>query len=272
MGGPPTSRFLYAPSVYLFIGDESNATADEGEFFIYGGLMLSDDQAIRIHQRMVELRRQHQLGVDDRVKFTTHARPAHVSIDDWRDLKAAVLDALVEVEAVFMAYYVHHRIADPQGIPTRNRWAVEAILYRFQLFLREVDDFGFATFDNIEEADLRRYDLARINTEGLTFDGATVALDRIVGLARSHVEWTHLLSATDVALGAFAYTTNHPERDATVNMMRRVSRLFWGHQAAEGIRYIGERGLIRRPQAIRAPDIAARYTWLEQHVERLLNV
>jgi len=260
--------------MHIFFGDETNKSSSDGEFFVYGGLILSDAQIVWVHDRVRGYREHYGLGVEDKIKFTGHAMPDHLDKEHWRELKSGILDILVECDATFMAYYVHHDIIKNQTQQIRNQWAIEPILYRYQMYLTESESHGFAILDNIEEAELRRLEITRINTEGLKFepDGDPVPLDRIVGIARAHVDWSHCLSANDVVLGAFGYSINHPGHEVANDMMRRVNRMFW-HDEMDGVRYMGERGLIRRPKGnIEVAEIRERYQRIEEHLDRLLNV
>jgi hypothetical protein len=63
-------------------------------------------------------------------------------------------------------------------------------------------------------------------TSGVTVRGHWSAThDRIFGVASSHVEATLLLSAIDIALGAFRYCLEHPTADVSATMFQHLVRL-----------------------------------------------
>lgn len=116
--------------MHLLFGDETNTEPDQGDFFIYGGLILSADQAVSVHQSVAALRDEYELELRHKVKFAPQPRPEHLSPNEWIELKAKVLAALVDVEASFLAYCVLHTITRDRSPQQRNQWAIEAVLYR----------------------------------------------------------------------------------------------------------------------------------------------
>lgn len=235
--------------MHILFGDETNdrATQDE-EFFIYGGLILSENQAVGVHRGMLDIRREYDLGHHEPIKFDTNAAGAvRLGRDRWTEVKARVLDLLNEIDAKFVAYCVHHDIAAGQTVQTRNEWAIGAVLYRFNQFMyTEVQDSGIVVLDT---PDIDRLSIARINDEGLTFseDAEAAPLDRIIAFTQAHIEWSHCLSACDVLLGAFRYCTNRPRNEVSREMARSVAPRIWTREAADGKHYAGDFGLILRP-------------------------
>jgi len=240
----------------------------EVEFFIYGGLVLTDEQVIAIHSFMSELRRDLGLRPDQSVKFSSHARPEHVRFEDWTAAKRAILQELLRLEVRFMAYAVHHSIAAGQSVQRRNEFALNTILWGFHKLLEEVQDHGMVTVD---EPDLEgRIVIGNLLNRGLEIDGREVRLPRIVSYGRSHVDWTHCLSACDVLLGSFRYCVNHPDRAASAEMFPVVARLLH-HRERDGVAYIREHGLFLRPLQVRVDGIRRRYDNLTRNLETLLS-
>jgi hypothetical protein len=256
--------------MHVLFGDETNTqAARDVEFFIYGGLILSDEQVAEVHEGVRGIRYDLGLGHREPLKFGG-PRPKHVSADDHRQAKQEVLELLDEVDAVFLAYCVHHRIASAVSIGKRNEYALNTVLWGFNRFLSVEGDHGMVVLDQLRPQE--RFVVSRLNSEGLEmFDRRTVPVPRITGITTAHIEWSHCLSACDVILGAFRYCVNRPDTDASKEMFPIVVRQLWYREDASGRRLMRDYGLFLRPKEVKAPKIKARYDWLVASLHRLAD-
>lgn len=55
--------------MHVFFEDETIKTSNDGEFFVYGGLFLSDTQVVELHQVIRAIRENHSLGSITAVAF-----------------------------------------------------------------------------------------------------------------------------------------------------------------------------------------------------------
>jgi hypothetical protein len=210
--------------VYIFFGDETNTEPTRDvEFFIYGGVVLSGDQLVQVHEGIRRIRTGLGLTHSEPLKFA--GSPKRISAQDHRAAKQEVLDLLRASGARFIAYCVHHRIVG-QSISRRNEYALNTVLWGFHHFLAVEQDYGLAVLDRLRPQE--RLVVGRLNAEGLEMhDGRTVRMPRLVGIATAHIEWSHCLSACDVLLGAFRYCVNSPSTAAARAMFPAVADLLW---------------------------------------------
>lgn len=251
--------------MHILFGDETNTERTRNvEFFIYGGVMLSADQVVQVHEGVRRIREGLELAHSEALKFAGH--PERISAQEHRDAKRDVLELLGASGARFIAYCVHHHVVG-QDIGRRNEYAINTILWGFHHFLDVEQDHGFAVLDRLRPEE--RLAVGRLNAEGLAMhDGKKVRMPRLVGIATAHIEWSHCLSACDVLLGAFRYCVNSPNTRAAQEMFPVVADLLWYRPGTEP-RAVREFGLLLRPKTVLAPDIKARYDALVASLKRL---
>ncbi|MFB3917094.1 MAG: hypothetical protein ACE14M_10220 [Terriglobales bacterium] len=257
--------------MYLLACDESNRNpSDRRRFFIYGGIIVDGDNCLTIHQFFERLRIQYGITSGWNLKFDAAARPATLSAERFAEVKNRVLEAAPGWGVRFIAYVVHHRIADTRAKQERAfRSAMNTILYQFNGFLRQHDDHGVFLIDRFDGGaclDL----LKSIFTRGLDLpaQNARRAIDRVTMMGASCLGASHLMSLLDIVLGAFRYCVNaRAEKFEVARLL--YSKLQPLLVTAPGNPRVEEWGLFLRPQEVRAADIQAEYTQLRQHLARL---
>jgi hypothetical protein len=91
--------------VYYFITDETNVTKTETtEFFIYGGLVLSDEQLSVITADITSIRQRYGFNPNDSLKFDTNSRPPQVTQQNHANAKNDVIEACCRAGAKFIVY------------------------------------------------------------------------------------------------------------------------------------------------------------------------
>ncbi len=255
--------------MHFLFGDETNTEpAREVEFFIYGALVLDEEQLEEIHDGIDEIREDLGLRHDEPLKFSQ--KPRRISAGEHREAKRQALDLLEKTEAVFIAYCVHHRILHGAAVSERNEYALNTVLWGFHRLLDREGDHGMVVLDQLPNQ--TRYVVSHLNNEGLRmYDGTTVRMPRITGIATAHVEWSHGLSACDLLLGAFRYCVNKPDTAASQEMFPSVVSRLWHREDASGRRYVREWGLFLRPKVVKAASIKARYDALVAQLQRLAD-
>lgn len=255
---------------FLFADETNTEPTDEVEFFIYGGLVLTDEQLVSVHEGVLDIRAEFGLTPDEVIKFADRARPERFERDEWRLAKNRVIDLLTEVDATFIAYLIHHRVTG-ENMSIRNEYALNTLLWAFEKYVRTVTDHALVVLDppNLQS---ERLTLACLATEGLDMGGGRmVPLNHIVGLAVAQVDYSMALSACDVLLGAFRYCVNNPTHDVTIEMFGKIAPLLWYNPANAESRHVREFGLFLRPQNVRVPAISERYDELVEELQRLSN-
>lgn len=99
--------------MHYLITDETNVNeGPDTKFFIYGGLMLSDQQLTVVHEGVESIRKRYGYQPGDKFKFSTSERPKHVTREAHKDAKNEVVELCGTVGVKFVAYTILHAIID----------------------------------------------------------------------------------------------------------------------------------------------------------------
>jgi len=259
--------------MYLMLTDETNNTpTTAARFFAYGGLVVPGDEIESLTAKIVEIRNDAGYRDTDVLKFDTNVRPAHIDRDTCTNAKSRVIESCSECGCKFIAYLVLHDIArnrEPRELVT---WAADHVIGRFNMYLHEVDSVGLCVIDSLPVDRQFQY-LTDKFTGGLNLDGNIVPLDRIQLFAATVISASHISSAMDIVLGSFRYAINDPQNpQAARAMMVNVVRLMW-YREHEGEKYLGDRGLIFRPdpESIRVDAYREQYNNLRAYLQELVD-
>jgi hypothetical protein len=258
--------------MHFLFTDESNLNPRENvKFFTYGGLIIEANQLRNLHDRIEAIRTQYGYTSRDQLKFDTHVRPTHLSVEDVTNAKQAVVQACIECNCLFIAYVVLHAIARNTPINDTIMWGANQVIGKFNYFLEQNNSHGVVAVDRLPHGAEFQY-LAEKFTGGLTLqDGEVVALNRISLFTSTCVNASHASSAMDIVLGSWRYCINQPYNvDAARVMMDNLTKLIWCER--DGNRLLAfEKGLIFRPRNVGRQDYAAEYTALLNHINGLLE-
>lgn len=109
--------------MYWLFTDETNVTDKEGDFFIYGGLIVTPDQMQSLHDEVLGIRARYGSMDGDQFKFQTASRPSQVTIEDFAKAKGEALASLEKHGALVVMYVVLHDLARSQDVHTMTEWA-----------------------------------------------------------------------------------------------------------------------------------------------------
>lgn len=254
--------------LYWLFTDETNVSPSEGSFFIYGGLIIASDQVPVVHDAIVEVREKYGFKPEDKFKFQTASRPAHIEVPAWTNAKAEALERAHLLGVEMIAYVVHHGIAKSQQDDVRMAWAVNATVAHFDMrYLAEKDDRGAVCVDRVDPT--FGYRLLREKFQNPLYlpDGREVQLQRIVHYSMSCDGASHISSLVDIALGGFRYCVNAAmgkgSDDVAARLLPAVSNLMWFKQDGDN-RQIGGYGFLQYPREVKAPAYADEYAALVQ--------
>jgi hypothetical protein len=261
--------------VYYFITDETNVTQTEtNEFFIYGGLVLSDEQLSTITADITKIRKRYGFEPNDNLKFDTNSRPPHVTQEDYTKAKNDVIESCCQAGAKFIVYLIHHNIAqgDAEHIA---EFALNSVLVAFNLeFLTEKKSQGIVIIDRLPDG--KAYAMLRSKfQEGLPHasSGLNFKLDKIVLFATTCNGASHISSAVDIVLGGFRWVVNASTKPVPGTTERRIfqniARMIYGKKKGDQ-HYVRDYGLILRPETIKAAVYRERYESLVAYLTSLL--
>ncbi|MEU0795085.1 hypothetical protein ABZ342_33905 [Amycolatopsis sp. NPDC005961] len=254
--------------MYFFVTDETNVTPTQAaEYFIYGGLTLSDKQLPRVSNAIANIRKKYGFQDIDRLKFDTNSRPSAVTADAHREAKNAVIEACHAEGLRFIVQMIHHNIAKPENL---TEYSLNTVLNSFnERFLRDHDDYGIVVIDRLPDG--QAYSMLKNKFQlGLQFPGSgyQLPLDRVLMYATTCDGASNISSAVDIVLGAFRWVVNSqgkPTKNGTERtLFEKVARMLYVREK-DGIRYARENGLILRPKEIKAPVYQERYDELVKY-------
>jgi hypothetical protein len=259
--------------MYLMFGDEADhAQPSKKKFFVYGAIFVPINSVKALHTEVELARVKAGLAKTDSLKSASSARPKTVSIEAYRDLKNGVMTKARDVGNVkFCAQVVLHDLASNQSHNDLVLWGANTILGKFNQFLWETKTFGYAILDRLPVPD--PYSFLREKFQlGMTFpDKSSKRLGHILGFAHAVDGSSHLCSVADVLLGAFRYCVNEPDNEeAAKAIYPTLVSMMWNYER-DGKAVFDDRGLVFRPQGIKAPQYQADYDALSARLHGYLS-
>jgi hypothetical protein len=233
--------------VYWFVTDDSNRPPKDGQFFIYGGLIIPGDSIPLIHQAVEAIRQKYGYRAGDAFKFNTESKPVDVSEDAAALAKAEVLKMLEAQNAFFIATPVlSHVIARTKkrgksvlDMDTATFFALNQLTAAFHSFLasKERNTWGAMFIDR--DLNLLNH-LSDIFQKGIKPEGYPHAVDdRIHSFALLSNNASHLSSVADIAVGAFRYMVNAAtvggDEETAVKLMKLLEPIILSGNAGNGL-------------------------------------
>jgi hypothetical protein len=257
--------------MYILLADETNLQPGRNSrFFIYGGLFMSIENLSSLHILVDQIRQKAGYEPDDELKFSTRARPKHVTEDACKDAKQAVIQACCDLDCHFTACVIHHGILKNRETQEQICMAADTVIGRFHYFLRLTEEDGICVIDNMSRTHQWAY-LSDKLAHGLHLhNGRIVPLPRIKLYATTCVGASHANSATDIVLGAFRYAVNHPQREVSRKLLKEVTSLMW-YENKDGFKVFRDRGLVMRPSDVRVKEYRDDYNELTEALNELLG-
>ena len=257
--------------MHILVSDETNQQpSKDAKFFIYGGLFIPVDSLPELDALVARARKESDYEPGDELKFGTHSRPDHVTVEQHIAAKNGVLEGCYDLGVRFSAYLVLHDIAKSRPLEEQVGWGVNTIMSAFNRFLEEKKDTGICVVDRLPFAGGYQK-LRELFQTGITTEKVTMPLDRIHLFATTCGGASHASSVTDIVLGAFRYCVNRREpTTATDTMFPLVAHLMWYKKQGNTV-YLGERGLIYRPKEVKYEPYKREYDRLDEHLRALLK-
>lgn len=258
--------------MHTFMTDETNKNFVAGQFFIYGGLVATDEQLIAVHEAVAGIRDKYGYLPGDSFKFHTHSRPSQVTVGNAKAAKQEVVERLGQIGVRMIVYVILHDIAQSKSESEVMNYALNTVAARYHRLLEIEQSHGLMVIDR---ADDQHGHLENLFQHGIKIDGWSMRLDdRILSFAMTSDNTTHLSSAVDIALGAFRYCVNtaggHGRDVVATDIFPPLAELVWGIDV-NGIKQVGGYGYVARPQNIRVPAYANKYAQLGRALENYSN-
>lgn len=260
--------------MYFMLGDEADAEQSRGQkFFVYGAIFVPHESTKPLSDGVEAARKAAKFEATDSLKFADKTRPAKISKETFRDVKAKVMDLAAQHGVVFCAYAILHAIAANQGHKNLVLWGANTLVGKFNEFMgTDQDTFGLVLFDRIPIDHPYQYLREKFQT-GMTFsDGRlTSRLERIIGFASTTDGASHLASIADIFVGSWRYCVNEPQMDAAGGaMFPKLMDLMW-KRTSNGKLYVHDFGFVLRPQEVQVEKYKKDYNDLRARLQGYLD-
>jgi hypothetical protein len=252
--------------LHLLYCDETNLEERQGDFLIYGGLMIDADRVLDLSSAIDDLRGRYGINRDYRLKF--NPGPEGLSHAKFVALKQEALEIIAGHGARLVVYVILHDIAvDPD---TARRNGINTVCYHFHCLLNRFGGPGLVLIDrfndagNAIEAHLR--DKFSIGLTDMPYRDE-MRLANIIGFHYSAIGQSHLPSLIDIVLGSLRFAINaHTRRQnqhlqTSKALLELLSPLFWRQRDGEPV---PELSFLFSPKIVRSDRFRGQYEALKQ--------
>lgn len=255
--------------MHCMVADEADAEQGRGQkFFIYGAIFVEQGKLKSLHEEVESARVKAKYARTDSLKFADKTRPAHVSREDHKTLKAEIVKIAAKHDVTFCAYATLHELAKNKEHGELITWGANTLLGRFNEFLKHKDnDVGVVMFDRIPIEHENRYLKEKFQI-GLTFpEKPSMVLERILSYSSTCDGASHFSAMVDILVGSFRYCVNEPDRKlAGAAMFPDLVNLMW--KGKDGLM---DKGLVLRPKKVEAEPHKKEYDELLSRLREYLK-
>lgn len=256
--------------MHLLYCDETNLEEREGDFLIYGGLLINGANVKEFSAAIDELRTRRGVPRDYRLKF--NPGPEGFSHEQFIALKQEVLEVAARFEARLIVYTILHDIATNPDDARRN--GINSVCYHFDCILNRLCGAGLVLIDRFNDEgnaiDAHLRDKFTIGITGLPYSPET-RLSNISGFHYSAIGQSHFPSVVDVVLGSLRLAVNAHTRETTGllttanTLLGLLSPLFWRQNDADPV---PELGFQFSPKVIKAAKYKTKYQDLKDFLAK----
>lgn len=244
--------------MHLFYADESGLNSNEGDFQVYGGVVIPPDSAMQLHEAIKSIRGRQQVATTARLKFAP--APAGLSHADFVVLKQSVITAAVETGVKLIAVLTPRAICP--GNPDKIReFGVNTAVYHFNCMLHHLKaPAGTMIIDRFNSKGIDEVTRSKISV-GLTGNlpfSKSLKLDRITGIHYGTIGQSHFCSLVDIVVGSLRFAINGFAKSASASQSAKkvlavISPLFYRSCGT-----VAEISLQVSPKTIKSPHIRRR--------------
>jgi hypothetical protein len=256
--------------MHLLYCDETNLEERSGDFLIYGGVVVSAEQALKLSNAVDEIRA--TFGVDPSFRLKFNPGPEHLDHKDFIALKQAIVEAAIEHGARLVAYVILHDIATNPDEARRN--GINVVCYHFDCILNRIGGAGLVLIDRFNDAgnqiEAHLSEKFSIGLKGLPYS-ATKRLTNIVGFHYSAVGQSHFPSIVDIVLGSLRFAINAHTRKIEKNLetastlLGLIGPMFWREKDNFSV---SELGLLFSPKIIKSDRYREIYQSLKDYLQQ----
>lgn len=203
--------------MHLIYCDESNLEKRNGDFLIYGGLMIEGEKAKELSGAVDKIRSIAGVPRNHRLKFN----PGPVSFDNKKfiTLKQNLIEAAIAHGAKLIVYVILHNIAIDSDTARRN--GINAVCFHFDCMLHRHKSHGLVLIDRFNDKgnliDDHLRDKFSIGLKGMPYS-TEMPLSNILGFHYSAIGQSHFPSLIDIILGSLRFSLNAHTQDKKENI------------------------------------------------------
>lgn len=240
--------------MHLLYCDESNIDEHDGDFLIYGGVMVSSDAAPSLSASIERIREDAGIARDFKLKF--NPKPEEMEHARYRDIKQAIIEAAAAHEVGLLSYAILHDISQSPDIA--RRFGINTVCFHFDCCLMALKSQGLVLIDRFnDEGNAIDAHLTEKFSVGLTDMpySKEYRLRNILGLHYSAIGQSHFTSLIDIVIGSLRYAMNvhtrqnEGQRESARNLLALISPLFVRRNGGGAV---SEYGLTFSPKIVRA--------------------
>jgi hypothetical protein len=251
--------------VYQFILDETNRNNDDGEtFFIVGGLIFDEAQAVAVHRDIEAIRVAHKFSGNDQLKFQTAARPDHLTHEEYTEAKSQVIKSLRKHQVKMVVVVGINAITQGSGRKQQTEFSLNILAQRYYWFLQNMGTHGIFLFDRDDQQIKHLQKMFSVGT------GREPLKNRIVLFGSTYNQASHLSSAVDIALGGIRHCVNHsPAEERPAQVASTLFGDLYPLLLKDGKGLARDRGFNMTPKNPRNPEYREMYDALNLKIGNL---
>lgn len=191
----------------LLYCDESNLQSREGDFLLYGGILVPGDKAGSLSKKIDEIRRTAEMPPAAKLKF--NPAPDGMSHEQFRELKQQIIQAAIDHDCKLLTYLVLHDLAkDPDE---SRRFGINTVCYHYHCALTHKNDIGVVLIDRFNDEgnkiDGHLKDKMSVGVQ-LSYKDDPTRLSHIVGFHYAAIGQSNFTSLIDILIGSFRFSIN----------------------------------------------------------------
>lgn len=240
-----------------------------------GGLILSPAQQIQLHEKILRIRDAWGVPSHDVLKFHMKSMPGYTA-SDLKSIKSEVIDAVVKVKGVVIAYTVLTDIARKSPVNERVSKGLDQLVDTFsRKFLSDNNAYGTVCIDR-RDGDAPFRDIERLFSKGHS-EGTWPdrQFERVIHASVTTSKSSFINSCVDIVLGSIQYCVNlEPSSrswEAARLMYPRINQLLYRREDQLGRLNIRGNGFLISPKGVRSKAYQARYDEMIQNLNALLR-
>jgi hypothetical protein len=251
-------RFEDGDEMRLLYCDETNLEPRDGDFFVYGGLSISESSALMLSERIDAIRLDAKVPNDFRLKF--NPGPEGMSHHDFIELKQNVILASIEAGCEMYVSIILHNIASDVSEARRNE--INRVCLNFNSLLNRDQEVGLVLVDRFEDQKIDGHlrEKFSIGLKGMPYS-ESFRLNRIVGFHYSAIGQSNFPSIVDIVIGSLRFCINEHTRhrenpSASCNtILKLLSPLFPRNSAGR----IDDQHMFFSPKVIKSARFKGEY-------------